>query len=103
MRCGFSISPASVDIDSHPAYIHIMIARPRVKDVHMPSPLNTGWNGSPVPLMRPRTVKTTNGTITPIWMRVSAQPVRSRPRMLMNVKTATTPMPMSARVRSLNS
>ena len=26
--CGFSISPASVDIDSQPAYIHIMIANP---------------------------------------------------------------------------
>ena len=27
-RCGFSISPLSVDIDSQPEYIHIMMARP---------------------------------------------------------------------------
>ena len=29
--CGFWISPASVDIDSQPEYIHIMIARPEIQ------------------------------------------------------------------------
>ena len=35
--------------------------------------------------------------MTPIWMIVSDHPVSSRPLMLMNVNTATMPMPMSAR------
>ena len=35
-------------------------------------------------------------------MIVSVQPVSSRPRMLMNVNTATMPTPMSARVVASN-
>ena len=48
MRCGFSISPASVDIDSQPEYIHIMIASPRLSDVQMLSPLKMGSKAAPV-------------------------------------------------------
>ena len=97
-RCGFSISPASVDIDSHPEYIHIMIASPRLRDVSRVSPgLMTGLNGLPEPERMPQTVNTSSGAMTPIWMIVSVHPVSSSPRMLMKVKIATIPMPMSAR------
>ena len=52
--CGFWISPASVDIDSHPEYIHIMIASPRLREVRKLSPSgSTGLNPLPVPLMMP--------------------------------------------------
>ena len=96
--CGFSISPASVDIDSQPAYIHIMIASPRFSEVRMLSPSGkTGLNGFPEPAAMPHTVKMSSGTMTTTWMMVSDQPVSSRPRMLMNVNTATMPMPMAAR------
>ncbi len=75
-----------------------MMARPRLSDVKTLSPASIGLNGSPVPLAMPAIVKMTNGTMTPIWMSVSDQPVNSRPRMLMKVKRATTAMPRRARV-----
>jgi hypothetical protein len=101
--CGFWISPASVDIDSQPEYIHIMIASPRLSDVRklLPSE-STGLNGFPVPSMMPQTVKSSSGTMTPTWMIVSDHPVSSRPLMLMNVNTATIPTPMAARSAAPN-
>ena len=97
--CGFSISPLKVDRDSQPAYIHIMIANPRLSEVRTLSPGGRiGLNGLPVPSTMPHTVKIRRGTMTPIWMMVIDQPVSSRPRMLMNVKMATRLMPMMARV-----
>ena len=52
--CGFWISPASVDIDSHPEYIHIMIASPRLREVRKLSPSGSiGLNPLPVPLVMP--------------------------------------------------
>ena len=96
--CGFWISPASVDIDSQPEYIHIMIASPRFREVRKLSPSGSiGLNPLPVPLVMPYTVKMSSGTMTTTWMIVSDQPVSSRPLMLMNVNTATMPTPMSAR------
>ena len=93
--CGFSISPARVDIDSHPEYIHIMIASPRFMAVRKLSPSGRmGLNPLPVPLVMPYTVKMSSGTMTRTWMIVSDQPVSSRPRMLMNVNTATMAMPI---------
>ncbi len=76
MRCGFSISPASVDIDSHPEYIHIMMASPRFSDVRKLSPgTSTGLKGLPEPATMPQTLNTMSGTITPTWMMVSDHPV----------------------------
>ena len=52
--CGFSISPASVDIDSQPEYIHIMIASPRFSEVKKLSPSGrTGPKELPTPLKTP--------------------------------------------------
>ena len=49
--CGFSISPASVLMDSQPAYIHIITARPRFMLSTMFWPLGmNGLNTAPVPL-----------------------------------------------------
>ena len=84
-------------MDSQPEYIHIITARPRLSEVSRLSPSYIiGLNGLPLPSMMPQTVKSNSGTMTPTWMMVSDQPVSSRPRMLMNVNTATMPTPMSA-------
>ena len=50
----------------------------------------------------PYTVKTSSGTRTTIWMTMSAQPVRSRPLMLMKVNTATMATPIMARSAAPN-
>ena len=63
--CGFSISPASVDINSHPEYIHIMIASPRLSEVSRLSPgAMTGLKGLPEPERMPQTVNTRSGAMT---------------------------------------
>ncbi len=61
-----------------------------------------GDTGLPVPLANAHTVKSTNGIMTTACTMIRALPVRSRPRMLMNVKKATRAMPNSQRQLSLN-
>src|SRR5674476_643875 len=64
--CGFSISPAKVPRDSQPAYIHIMMARPRfMLSVTLCPGGEKGLKGSPVPFMKPRMTNSTKGTGDP--------------------------------------
>ena len=96
MTCGFETSPAIVDIDSYPEYIHMPTEiPPAMKKSQSEAPVASyavSWNeivsavsALPPQFMKPHTATSPNATITSIESIVLAIPTSFTPRILIHV------------------
>ena len=83
-RRGRSISPAIIDIESKPEYIHRPMASPPSSPPNSDSPVGrNGCHGTPCQCVKPSTVITTNGAMMIRVKTIKLRATTLSPRMLM--------------------